>query len=156
METMLIDNQEAIEFTEKMEQFIREVAEKAAEILNIPENSELSIILVDNDYIQELNLTYRKIDAPTDVLSFPMNELGDEEPDFVIEEEINLLGDIAISLQQAEKQRLEYGHSFERELAFLLIHGILHLVGYDHQNDEEEQIMQQMQNKILQALGLER
>lgn len=156
METMLINNQDKIEFSEKMGEFIRTVAEKAAAILNIPENSELSIILVDNDYIQELNLTYRKIDAPTDVLSFPMNEMGAEEPDFDIEEEINLLGDIAISLQQTEKQRLEYGHSFERELAFLLIHGILHLEGYDHQNDEEEQVMRQMQNKILQALGLER
>ncbi len=104
---------------------------------------ELSVALVDDDYIQELNRTYRHLDEPTDVLSFPMNEEG-------------LLGDVVISLERAEKQATDYGHSFEREVAFLLVHGILHLFGYDHDNDEERAKMRDREEAILAGLGLVR
>lgn len=104
---------------------------------------ELSIALVDDDYIRRLNHTYRNLDEPTDVLSFPMDEEG-------------LLGDVVISLERAEKQAADYGHSFQREVAFLLVHGILHLFGYDHDNDKEQRKMRDREEAILAGLGLVR
>ena len=104
---------------------------------------ELSVALVDDAHIQELNRTYRHLDEPTDVLSFPMNEEG-------------LLGDVVINLERAEKQAADYGHSFQREVAFLLVHGILHLFGYDHETDEERGKMRDREEAILAGLGLVR
>ena len=113
--------------------------------------SELGIILVDNSYIQELNFTYRGIDAPTDVLSF---NLRDEVVD--VEEGIEeiILGDVIISLEKAKEQSLLYGHDLVRELALLTIHGILHLLGYDHDTDEAEQEMKEKEGQILKKFKL--
>lgn len=110
--------------------------------------SELGIILVDNSYIQELNFTYRGIDFPTDVLSFNLQDEGagiEEEP---------ILGDVVISLEKAREQSLRYGHDIVHELAFLTIHGILHLLGYDHDTDEAEQEMKEKEGQILKQFGL--
>ncbi|NYE56320.1 rRNA maturation RNase YbeY [Carboxydothermus ferrireducens] len=106
----------------------------------------VSIALVDNIYIQSLNREYRQKDVPTDVLSFP---LADDEDDEV-------LGDVVISLEKAAEQAKEYGHSFFREVAFLTVHGVLHLLGHDHYEEEETRIMREKEEKILSALGLER
>jgi len=106
----------------------------------------VSIALVDNDYIRSLNREYRQKDAPTDVLSFP---LADDEDD-------EILGDVVISLEKAAEQAKEYGHSFSREVAFLTVHGVLHLLGHDHYEEEETRIMRAKEEKILSALGLER
>ncbi|WP_044642382.1 rRNA maturation RNase YbeY [Risungbinella massiliensis] len=116
---------------------------------------EVVLTIVDNDKIQEINREHRNLDRPTDVLSFPLYE-ADE--DFVLEEEEEFvsLGDIVLSMPQAKKQALDYGHSLEREVAFLAVHGFLHLLGYDHETQEEEKEMFARQEAILQQIGLTR
>jgi probable rRNA maturation factor len=125
------------------------------------EGVEVAVTIVDDERIRELNRTYRNKDASTDVLSFAMNESLEEEPDIRyddLDEEIEeqLLGDIVISLPTAIRQAEEYGHSLERELAFLVIHGFLHLLGYDHMNEEDEKEMFTRQRAILEQLGISR
>lgn len=156
METMIINQQDKINYNKAMQQVILRVVKTLTKLGSIPPNTELSILLVDNNYIKDLNFIYRKKNEPTDVLSFAMNELSEGEPNIAFNEELNVLGDIVISLEKAEEQRLEYGHSFERELGFLVAHGMLHLLGYDHENEEEEKVMRQLEKKILQAAKLER
>lgn len=114
------------------------------------ENVEFSIIFVDGNTIHEINKTYRNVDRVTDVISFAL------EDNKTIELDRRLLGDIYICIERAHEQALEYGHSFLRELAFLTIHGLLHLLGYDHMTDEEEKIMFQKQEDILNEFGIRR
>ncbi|NLZ36449.1 MAG: rRNA maturation RNase YbeY [Clostridiales bacterium] len=109
--------------------------------------AEVSITVVDDEQIKELNAAHRGIDSPTDVLSFPLND-GDD-----IGEE---LGDIVISMERADIQAKEYGHSLDRELAFLTVHSTLHLLGYDHMIEEEEKEMFDRQEKILISMGIPR
>lgn len=156
METMIINQQDKINYNKEMQQVILRVVKTLTKLGSIPPNTELSILLVDNNYIKELNFIYRQLNEPTDVLSFAMNELSEGEPNIAFNDELNVLGDIVISLEKAEEQRKEYGHSFERELGFLVAHGMLHLLGYDHENEEEEKVMRQLEKKILQAAKLER
>ncbi len=115
---------------------------------------EVSVTLTDNEGIHALNKQYRNIDAPTDVLSFPLVEYENTEEPPV--DEATMLGDIVISLERAEEQAEEFGHSFEREVAFLTVHSMLHLLGYDHVNSEtEDEEMRSRQRDIMKALGLE-
>ena len=115
---------------------------------------EVSVTLTDNEGIHALNKQYRNIDAPTDVLSFPLVEYENTEEPPV--DEATMLGDIVISLERAEEQAAEFGHSFEREVAFLTVHSMLHLLGYDHVNSEaEDEEMRSRQRDIMKALGLE-
>lgn len=122
--------------------------------------------MTDNDAIQEINREYREIDAPTDVLSFPMIEY-EKESDFShvedsVEDYFNpesgelILGDIIISVEKVIEQAEKYGHSRERELAFLIAHSMLHLCGYDHMVDEEREVMEQKQREILAGAGYNR
>jgi len=141
------------------------------------EHGMVTLILTDDEGIRELNREYRGLDKPTDVLSFPLLEPGEEEPEIVFDGEYELadddsgewseaaelehpfasmLGDIVISVPRAEAQAAEYGHSLERELGFLFVHGFLHLLGYDHENAEEEKIMFAKQEEILAKAGLTR
>lgn len=115
---------------------------------------ELSVTFTDNDGIRELNRTHRQIDRPTDVLSFPLQDFS--ESDVPMPKGSALpLGDIVISLEKAQVQSEEYGHSFEREVAFLCVHSMLHLLGYDHVNGEEEEAdMRRRQREILTGMGL--
>lgn len=117
---------------------------------------ELGMILVDNEYIQDLNLRYRGIDQPTDVLSFAMNEGMTDSPPFELEGEPVLLGDVYISVERAMEQAESYGHSFTRELCYLGTHGLLHLLGYDHQKSEEAEKMRSEEEKILKEFELGR
>ena len=114
----------------------------------------MSIILTNKDKIQELNNTYRKINKTTDVLSFPMFE-KEELEDFegIIPEP---LGDIVISIEKVKEQAEEYGHSFERELAYMVVHGFYHLMGYDHMEEEEKKEMRAKEDGVLNALGINR
>ncbi len=112
---------------------------------NISEKKTMQIILVTQESIHEMNKTYRNIDKPTDVLSFPNDEPKEKS-----------LGDIFISIEQARIQAKDYEHSFEREIGFLAVHGFLHLLGYDHHTPEEEEIMIYEQERILKAANLER
>lgn len=114
------------------------------------ENVEFNIIFVDIKKIHEINKTYRNIDRPTDVISFALEDNLDIELDH------RLLGDIYICLEKAHEQAIEYNHSYLRELAFLMIHGLLHLLGYDHMEPDEEKIMFGKQEEILDEFGIRR
>ncbi|MGI6421137.1 MAG: rRNA maturation RNase YbeY [Syntrophomonadaceae bacterium] len=153
---MMINQQDRVEFTPALEASLRGIADEAAQRLGISSSSELSLLLVDNEYIKELNFMYRGKDEATDVLSFAMNELGEEEPELEELDDINMLGDIVISVEQAWHQSQEYGHSLERELGYLLVHGLLHLLGYDHESEREQKLMREWEEKIMSAVGLSR
>ena len=112
---------------------------------------EFSVIIVDNERIHEINREYRKIDRPTDVISFALEDSEGIEP-----ENYRILGDIYISIDKVKEQAKEYGHSEKRELAFLTVHGFLHLLGYDHMEKEEEKIMFAKQEEILNGFGITR
>lgn len=113
------------------------------------ENCIFNIIIVDNKYIHELNKQYRGIDRPTDVISFAL-----EDYKFDVDLGFRMLGDIYISIDKAKEQAIEYGHSFLREISFLTVHGLLHLLGYDHIEKEEEEIMFKKQDEILNEFGI--
>ena len=129
--------------------------EKAIDLCDGSEEAEVSLTLVDDARIHELNREYRGVDRPTDVLSFALQEETEDEPE-ILDYEDDLLGDIIISVERARAQAIEYGHSFERELSFLAVHGCLHLLGYDHLEPEEEKVMFGKQEDILNALGIRR
>lgn len=151
----LSDEQDKLSPPDDMERLIEMCAVGALEEEEIEDDAEVSVTLVDNETIRELNNEHRGIDRATDVLSFPM---GDEEG-FEVDPDTDaiLLGDIVISLERAKEQAEEYGHSYRREVAFLLTHSLFHLLGYDHVNsEEEEKIMFAKQEKVLQKLCISR
>ncbi|MEN6413328.1 MAG: rRNA maturation RNase YbeY [Veillonellales bacterium] len=137
-----------------MEQIVTTVLNEAAEAYGIEADTEVSVVLVDDAAIRELNRTYRGKDCATDVLSFALNE-GDE-PEVIDGPGETLLGDIVISLPTAARQAAEYNHSLERELAFLTVHGMLHLLGYDHLKEADRQEMRGEEEHILGLLGITR
>ena len=138
-------------YSGELEALIQKVLTKGAELQNVPADAEISVLICDGPVICELNKTYRGVDAPTDVLSFALNEGEDDVP-----EEVAELGDIIINLDRAEEQAYEYGHSREREVAYLAVHGFLHILGYDHYEPEEKADMRAAEEAILSACGLER
>lgn len=120
---------------------------------NIEEEAELSVMFVDKEEIQEINKMYRDKDKVTDVISFALEE---DEPEITGLDMPRVLGDIIICTDVAKEQADNYGHSFERELGFLALHGFLHLLGYDHMNEQDEKEMFGRQEQILNAYGLTR
>lgn len=142
--------------TESHKQLIHELLRFAAEKEQVNSNSEVSVSFVTNEEIQIINRTYRNRDEVTDVISFALEE--EEAGELAIQSKSLpiLLGDIIISVEKATEQAEEYGHSFERELGFLAVHGFLHLLGYNHINEKDEKEMFLRQNEILGAFGLER
>lgn len=156
METVIINQQTKVEFDTQLENKVLAVADAAAKLHDLSPETELSILLVDNDYIKKMNSMYRGQNVATDVLSFAMNELGEDEPDMDFPDEPNILGDIIISMERARSQSEEYGHSLAREVGFLTAHGILHLLGYEHDSDSGDKTMQNLQEKILLSTNLER
>ena len=125
---------------------VRDAIEATLAYENVNAPCEVSVTFADNEGIQAINREYRNIDAPTDVLSFPLfEEQGGKKQ----------LGDVVLSLEKCAAQAEDFGHSFERETAFLCVHSMLHLLGYDHVNgDEEEADMRRRQTEILETLGL--
>jgi probable rRNA maturation factor len=119
-------------------------------------HSEVSVVLVDNQYIQELNSEYRGLDQPTDVLSFAMEEEATEGGDVLPQDAPELLGDIFISMERAAEQAKEYNHSLIREINYLAVHGLLHLLGFDHQTSEDTALMRDEEEKILAAFQIGR
>lgn len=144
-----INYEDEIYRKDEYERVIERVCEEAALVYGLGPNAEISIQLCHNEYIHRLNKEYRQIDRPTDVLSFALNE-GEEDgydgPDTA------LLGDIVISLEKVQEQADEFGHSFERELAYLTIHGMLHILGYDHMTPGDKAEMRKEEEFILQRL----
>jgi len=140
--------------TYKLKRLMRLAAEATLAYEGYSEGVELSITFTDNEGIRKINRKFRKIDAPTDVLSFPLYDFGEEEEE-IAESENVALGDIVISLERAYEQAEEFGHSRDREAAFLCVHSMLHLLGYDHVGSEDEELdMRRRQTEIMEMLGL--
>ena len=140
MDLQLIDETKHV--TDHQLDLVRGVLEYAANYLSLPENTEMSVTLMDNKHIHEINKKYRGIDKPTDVISFAMEEDGDED-DIILPSDIEFempknLGDLMISMEKVAEQAEYLGHSQDRELGFLTVHGFLHLNGYDHMKAEDE------------------
>ncbi|WP_338470290.1 rRNA maturation RNase YbeY [Niallia sp. XMNu-256] len=155
--SMIIDlNDETNELSQEEMNTIENILQFAAEKEKIENESELSVTFVSNERIQEINKEYRHKDMPTDVISFAMEELGEGEIPLTGVDMPRVLGDIIISIAKARSQADEYGHSFLRELGFLAVHGFLHLLGYDHEIEEDEKIMFARQKDILDEFGLKR
>jgi len=129
---------------------IKELLDFALNYQNI-NNSLFNVIIVDKEKIQELNRDYRNKDSVTDVISFAL-----EDDNTFITTDFRVLGDIYICIEKAHLQAIEYGHSFLRELSFLTIHGLLHLLGYDHMKKEDEEIMFKLQERILSEYGVKK
>lgn len=158
-----IENETETEPFPDYERTLEKVVKEALLHEHCPYGAEVNLIITDNESIRALNRENRNLDKPTDVLSFPMNEYRhpgdfteiDSSPyAFNPETDELLLGDIVISGEMAASQAEEYGHSIEREMAFLTAHSMLHLMGYDHEGDEERLVMEKKQEEILQSLGL--
>ena len=148
-----------VEENKEYEEIIKKVVKQCFKTENLV-NSKLyiSITLTTPENIQKINKEYRKIDKPTDVLSFPMFEQEEiaekiKTQDFEFED---VLGDIVISLEQVGVQAEEYGHSFERELAYMLVHGFYHLMGYDHMEEQDKILMRQKEENVLNILEITR
>ena len=151
---VLVSNlQEEIPVEEHLQQMVEAVVLESLKYEGYSTEAEVSLTFVDDSYIRSLNAEYRNIDKETDVLSFALNE-GEEMPEEAEAEE--LLGDIVISLPTAKRQAEEYGHSFEREVAYLTAHGSLHLLGYDHMTDEDREVMREKEEAILGRLNITR
>lgn len=144
-----------IDNNNKYEDIIKKVIDECFKVEKIDkDNLYVNIILTNPDVIRQYNKKYRNIDKETDVLSFPMFE-----KDELISFNTNIqeaLGDIIISIDRVKRQALEYGHSFERELAYMLVHGFYHLMGYDHIEDEDKKIMRKKEEYILNSMNITR
>lgn len=161
------DRQDKIPVNEELKKNIESVIEYTLKEEKVKMPCEVSVIFVDNNEIREINRENRDIDKATDVLSFPMLDY----PEGKVFKEVYLdynfhpsdldegnlvLGDIVLSLEKAEEQRIEFGHSFLREAAYLTVHSVLHLLGYDHMEEEEKRIMRKREEEILKEFSISR
>jgi probable rRNA maturation factor len=158
--TLAVNNESGEPIPDAWIDMLKVILHKAGAMEGIADG-EVSLTFTDDEGIRELNRTYRGIDRPTDVLSFPMRETAPGEPDIPWPDgdeggEGEPLGDIVISVPRARAQSVEYGHSPEREIGFLFVHGFLHLIGYDHDTEEAEKAMFSRQERILAEVGLTR
>lgn len=149
----LENNQEKVSIPEALEADLTKAMNVVAELEALSPQTEVDITLVDDAAIHELNRTYRGIDRPTDVLSFALDE-GEEEPEVDDDEIEHLLGDVIISAPTAVRQGEEYGHGLEREMTYLAVHGMLHLLGYDHMEEKDKLIMRKREEEVLRRLDL--
>lgn len=140
---------------------IEDVLNFAGSYLKLPENTEMSVTLMDNEHIHEINKKYRGVDKPTDVISFAIEEDDPDEVPIILpeDEEFDIpknIGDIMVSMDKVKEQAEYLEHSEDRELGFLVVHGFLHLNGYDHMKEEDEKEMFGLQREILDSYGLTR
>lgn len=153
------NEQNKIELTPEREQLIESVIRAALAHEGFEHDCFVSVTLTDNENIRIINNEQRGIDNATDVLSFPVLEFENGE---IVEnvgdyyEDKLILGDIVLSMERAEEQRIEFGHSFEREMGYLICHSVLHLLGYDHENDDEREVMRSKEEETLETLSLTR
>ena len=124
-----------------------------AKLHDLDDMTEVDITIVDDEEIHQLNRDYRNVDRPTDVLSFALDEDDEDEPE-LMEGQPHLLGDIIISAETATRQAEEFGHGLEREIVYLAVHGLLHLLGYDHMVEEDKVIMRAKEEEALSAINL--
>ena len=150
------NEQDKLPVTYNLKMLVREAIETTLDFEDFQNACEVSVTFTDNEGIHELNKKYRGVDKPTDVLSFPLFDYDGVSEEPPVDEILNNLGDIVISLERAKEQAEEYGHSYKRETAFLCVHSMLHLLGYDHEkSDEEDRDMRARQTEIMRIMGLE-
>ncbi len=150
---VISNNQKAVKIPTGLRMLVRRCCHAVLRMEEFPGSAEISVTFVDNKQIHELNKLHRKIDAPTDVLSFPMGENGVYDIDPATNAKI--LGDIVISMEKAAEQAKRYGHSLQREVGYLTAHSMLHLLGYDHEKGGLEKVhMREKEEWIMSQLGL--
>ena len=163
--TIDFENEQEQSFDFDFEEIAAMVADAVLDQEHCPYEAQISLVLTDDEQIQATNREFRQIDRPTDVLSFPMVDFSSPADYSILEEDDSLfhpetgellLGDIMISIPRVIAQADEYGHSTRREYAFLIAHSMLHLLGYDHMEEDERKVMEEKQKQILQHLHIER
>lgn len=146
--------------SDKDTSLVQDVLEYAGKYLDLKENTEMSVTFVNNDKIKDINKEYRGVDRATDVISFAIED-GDDDFPLIMDDEManeipENIGDIFVSIDKVAEQAEFLNHSYERELGFLVVHGFLHLNGYDHMDPEDEAVMFPLQRKIMDSYGLKR
>ena len=163
--TIDFENEQEQSFDFDFEEVAVLVADAVLDLEQCPYEAQISLVLTDDEQIQATNREFRQIDRPTDVLSFPMVDFPSPADYSILEEDDSLfhpetgellLGDIMISIPRVIAQADEYGHSTRREYAFLIAHSMLHLLGYDHMEEEERKVMEEKQRQVLQQIHIER
>lgn len=148
------NDQDKIVLGEYMEKRLHDGLNAVARLHGLTDMTEVDITIVDDAEIHTLNRDYRNVDRPTDVLSFALDEGEEEEPMLLDGPEEHLLGDIIISAETAQRQGEEFGHGLEREIVYLAVHGLLHLLGYDHMTDEDKKVMRAKEEEALREIRL--
>lgn len=152
MNILLNNHQNKVSISEELMKLIKLSITESLKSEEIYENVEISLLLIDNEEIRELNKKHRGKDEATDVLSFPLyDDIND-----ALDEDYLYLGDIVISCERAIEQASDFGHSVEREIGYLTVHSVLHLLGYDHMNEEDKKIMRKKEEEILEKIDLGR
>ena len=146
--------QEKIDLEETVLKRLQEGIDAVADLNGLAEEAEVDVTIVDDEEIHELNRQYRGMDKPTDVLSFALDEGEEDEPELIGGPEEHLYGDIIISAETALRQAEEYGHGLEREMTYLAVHGMFHLLGYDHMTKEDKAEMRAKEEEALRAINL--
>lgn len=149
----LENDQNIIEIPEKLEELLNDGLNAVAKLHGLGEHEEVDITIVTDEEIHALNQDYRNVDRATDVLSFALDEDGGE-PELIGGPEVHLLGDIIISAETAARQAEEFGHGLEREIVYLAVHGLLHLLGYDHMQEEDKAVMRAREEEALREIKL--
>ena len=145
--------QDKIVLGEYLEKRLQDGLNAVAKLHDLDDMTEVDITIVDDEEINQLNRDYRNVDRPTDVLSFALDEDDEDEPE-LLEGQLHLLGDIIISAETATRQAEEFGHGLEREIVYLAVHGLLHLLGYDHMVEEDKVVMRAKEEEALRAINL--
>lgn len=146
--------QEKIDLEKTVLKRLQEGIDAVADLNGLAEEAEVDVTIVDDEEIHELNRQYRGMDKPTDVLSFALDEGEEDEPELIGGPEEHLYGDIIISAETALRQAEEYGHGLEREMTYLAVHGMFHLLGYDHMTEEDKAEMRAKEEEALRAINL--
>ncbi len=161
IEFIIENEQDKADFTPELENVLQRAVMTVMETLDCADTDcEVSVLITDDEGIRAINLAQRGIDAPTDVLSFPIVEFDDDgvmiEDSGDYDGDLLLLGDIVISLERAKAQAEEYGHSLKREVGFLAAHSALHLMGFDHQGEEDTPVMRGLEKAVMEKMNLPR
>ena len=154
--TLLTDNRTDFEISGEIMEAVEKACLETLKYEEFDEDCEISLSFVTNEEIHQINRQFRNVDAPTDVLSFPQLTFEEGEEADINENGEIVLGDIIISVERAKEQAEEYGHGLKREIAFLTVHSMLHLLGYDHMEKDEEEDMFRRQKEILEIAGIPR
>ncbi len=152
IKVVITNKQKKVKFPTGMKMLVRRCCTAVLKLENFEGSAEVSVTFVDNEEIHKLNKQYRNIDSVTDVLSFPLGENGNYDTD--PETGAKMLGDVVISMEKAEDQAALYGHSIQREVAYLTAHSVLHLLGYDHETNLEKVHMREKEELVMEQLGL--